>query len=40
MGDVKKAEGAAMPENRELSRSGIVLEMMAMTASGMAVEEI
>ena len=35
----KKATGATIPENIELSGSGIVLEMMAAAASGMSVEE-
>ena len=39
MGDVKKVTKATIPENRELSGSGIVLEMMAVVASEMTVEE-
>ena len=39
MGDVKKMMRATIPENRELSGSGIVLEMMAVVASEMTVEE-
>ena len=33
MGDVKKMMRATIPENRELSDSGIVLEMMAAATS-------
>ena len=39
MVDVKKTTGATTPENRELSGSGIVLEVMVAAVSGMAVEE-
>ena len=38
MGDVEKATIATIPDNRELSGSGILLEMMT-TASGVVVEE-
>ena len=39
MGNIKKVTNAILPENRELSGSGIVLGVMMTAASGMMVGE-
>ena len=40
MGDVKNVKRAIIPENRDLSGSGIMLGAMAVAVSGMTVEEM